>query len=79
MLLTAHEEEQTRHILHEASVPAAAEHANDPAEKDDGHSHAHEARRHPAQVYVNTHKHTYNTMLDLLQFIAQDTNLGMKI
>lgn len=28
--LTSHEEEEAGHILHEATVPAAAEHADDP-------------------------------------------------
>lgn len=48
--LTSHEEEKPCHILHKASVPAAAQHTDDPAEEDDGHRHAHEASRHSAQV-----------------------------
>lgn len=52
--LTSHEEEEAGHILHEASVPAAAEHANDPTEQDDGHRHAHETCRHSPQVWENT-------------------------
>lgn len=44
--LTSHEEEEASHILHQASVPAAAQHADDPAEEDDGHRHAHETCRH---------------------------------
>lgn len=47
---SSHEEEKAGHILHEASVPAAAEHADDPTEQDDGHRHAHETCRHSPQV-----------------------------
>lgn len=48
--LTSHEEEKPCHILHKASVPAAAQHTDDPAEEDDGHRHTHEASCHSAQV-----------------------------
>ena len=54
--LTSHEEEQPSYVLHEAAVPAAAQHADDPAEQDDGHRHAHEACRHPPQVCTR-HRH----------------------
>lgn len=48
--LTSHEEEKPCHILHKASVPAAAQDTNDPAEEDDGHCHAHEAGCHSTQI-----------------------------
>lgn len=48
--LTSHEEEKPCHILHKASVPAAAQDTDDPAEEDDGHCHAHEASCHSPQV-----------------------------
>lgn len=70
--LTAHEEEQACHILHEAAVPAAAEHADDPSEQDDGYSHAHEASRHPPQVWRGTHKH--NSWSDSMWNRAQEHN-----
>lgn len=44
--LTSHEEEEAGHILHQASVPAATQHTDDPTKEDDGHRHAHEACRH---------------------------------
>ena len=49
-ILTSHEEEKPRHILHKASVPTAPQHPDNPSEEDDGHSHAHEASCHPAQI-----------------------------
>lgn len=54
--LTSHEEEQSSHVLHETSVPATAKHADDPAEQDDGHSHAHEPSRHSPQVWGKAEK-----------------------
>lgn len=49
-ILTSHEEEKPRHILHKASIPTAPQHPDNPSEEDDGHSHAHEASCHPAQI-----------------------------
>lgn len=46
----AHEEEQACHILHEATVPTASQHPNDPAEEDDGHRHSHKSCSHPPQM-----------------------------
>lgn len=48
--LTSHEEEEAGYILHETTIPAAAQHTNDPTKQDDGHRHAHETRRHSPQV-----------------------------
>lgn len=48
--LTSHEEEKPSHILHKASVPAAAQDTDDPAKEDDGHCHAHEASCHSTQI-----------------------------
>lgn len=61
MWLTSHEEEEAGHILHEASVPAAAEHANDPTEQDDGHCHAHETCCHSPQVWEQTQRESGET------------------
>lgn len=49
-LLTTHEEEQSRHVLHEPTVPTASQHPNDPAEQDDGHGHSHESCGHSPQI-----------------------------
>lgn len=48
--LTTHQEEQSRHVLHEPAVPTASQHSNDPAEQDDGHGHSHESRGHSPQI-----------------------------
>lgn len=49
-ILTSHEEEKPCHILHKASIPTAPQHPDNPSKEDDGHSHAHEASCHPAQI-----------------------------
>lgn len=49
--LTSHEEEQSSHILHEIMILTAAQHAYDPAEKDDGYGHANETSSHPLEVW----------------------------
>lgn len=37
--------------MHEALLPATAQYADGPAKEDDGKSHAHEASRHPTQIW----------------------------
>ncbi len=54
MRFTSHKEEEAGHILHEASVPAATEHANDPTKQNDGHRHAHKTCCHSPQICENT-------------------------
>lgn len=48
--LTSHEEEESGHILHQIMLLAAAQHAYDPSEQDDGYGHAYETGSHPLEV-----------------------------
>lgn len=52
--LTSHEEEKSGDILHEIMLLAAAQHAYDPAEQDDGDGHADETGRHPLEVCTDS-------------------------
>lgn len=48
--LTSHEEEESGDILHQIMLLAAAQHAYDPAEKDDWYGHAYETGGHPFEI-----------------------------
>jgi len=65
--LTSHQEEQSRHILHQLVVFPAAQQSNRPAEHNDGHSHADKTCSHPLQICTDPWGKTNRTECERLQ------------